>query len=116
MVYDWSLVRAWEKNRATGSGRSDSGLSDRQRRERAEADLAEMERDKAAGVLIVAEDARKVWGEQCANMRARLLSLPATAATRIEDGMTVAVREETLRSLVAEALAELSGVTEAVDA
>lgn len=83
--------------------------SDKARKERAEADLMEMKRDALAGTLLEAEDVRRTWGESLANMRAKLLSLPAKAAVQIEDGATLAEREDVIRSVVYEALEELSG-------
>ena len=71
--------------------------------------MAEMKRDALEGTLLEAEDVSRTWCEALANMRAKLLNLPAKAGVRIEDGMALAEREEIIREVVDEALEELSG-------
>ena len=107
VTYDWASVRAWETNRIAGSFEGEE--SDKARKLRAEADMAEMERDLQNGTLLQAEDVRKTWCGELANMRARLLSIPSKAAVRIEDGMALPVREDLIRDEIYEALEELSG-------
>lgn len=107
-THDWYAVLPWHLARISGSKPGQEPVTDRARRERAEADLAEMDRDRKAGVLLDAAQVERIWSEQCANMRAKLLSLPAKVAVRIDDGMSLAVREELLRDAIHEALAELS--------
>jgi len=68
-----------------------------------------MKRDAMDGTLLGREDVRRTWAEALANMRAKLLNLPAKGAVRMEDGMTLAEREEILMGIVCEALEELSG-------
>jgi hypothetical protein len=68
-----------------------------------------MKRDALEGTLLEAEDVEQTWSASLANMRAKLLSLPAKAAVQMEDGMTLAIREDIIRAAVYEALEELSG-------
>lgn len=105
-TYVWAEVLPWYIRLVSGSS-GDVDLDDKARKLKAEADLAEMEARKMAGELLEAAEVQGVWSDQCARMRAKLLCLPAVAALRLEDGMTVANRETVLRDAVHEALAEL---------
>jgi len=83
VTYDWQAVRTWEMDRVAGSGKDGDPLTDKQRKDRAEADMAEMDRDLQAGQLMETGAVRQTWSEECANMRARLLSIPSKAAVRL---------------------------------
>lgn len=80
------------------------------RRALALAELREMERDQKRGQLLPAADVRKVWAEQLAGLKDRLLALPdrlaASLAGRPEIEVRAALRdgiEDALRGLHAEA-------------
>lgn len=112
----WTEWRKAEREELEGLSRKGEDLTDRQRKERADADVAEMERDKMAAILLEADGVRRIWSEQCATMRARILSIPAKIAVQIEDGMPLAVREAMIRDEICEVLEELSGRTGDEDA
>ena len=84
-------------------------LSDRERKLKAEADMAEMEAAKLAGTLLEVSDVQKVWDGHISNCRARLLQIPSKAAVRIDEGMTIGEREGIVREIIHEALDELGG-------
>ena len=107
-VYVWPSVLARWTDRISGS-REGGEESNKARKEAADADMAEMKRDALAWTLLDAEDVRTTWAEALANIRAMLLSLPAKAAVQIEDGQTLAEREDLIRDVIHEALAELVG-------
>lgn len=54
------------------------------------------------------EDVETAWGDAILRMRSRLLSVPTRAAVTIHDGMAPGEREAVIRTLVYEALEELS--------
>ena len=84
-------------------------LKDRDRKVRAEADVAEMEAAKMAGSLVEVAVVQADLATRISNTRARLLQVPVKAALRLEDGMPVAAREELIRLEIHEALEELAG-------
>lgn len=108
----WSEVFPWYLAYQAGLS-SNGGNPDKDRLQRAEADLAEMKRDAMAGRLLEAEDVERVWSSTLASFRAKLLNLPAKVAVRIEDGMGIGEREALLRAEVNEALEELVRTTDA---
>lgn len=105
-TYNWAEVCEWQDSLEEKNG---GNPDDRARKLCAEADIAEMERDAMAGKYLLVSDVRKEWATAIGNCRARLLSIPAKAALRIEDGMNVAQREAVVRDEIYEALTELSG-------
>lgn len=105
-TYVWSEVLAWWLDRISGS-REGAEATSKARKESAEADLAEMKRDALQGTLLEVEDVRATWADALARVRAKLLAIPSKAAVRMEDGQALAVREEIIRDMVHEALAEL---------
>lgn len=106
ITYDWAAVDAWRTRRTTGSGEG-AEATGKARKEAADADLAEMKRDAMAGTLLEAEDVRRGLADMVARMRAKLLTLPAKVAVRIEEGQPLAVREDFIQEVIYEALAEL---------
>jgi phage terminase Nu1 subunit (DNA packaging protein) len=70
---------------------------ERQRLVCAQADVAEMDRDRKRGDLVSRPEAERVWSQHVLQVRARLLSLPAHARTRGLDPRAVAVIEELVR-------------------
>lgn len=87
------------------------GKGDRDRKLKAEADLAVMERDLQAGRLQLVADAEAKWGAALASMRARLLSIPSKVGALITREMTEAQRSDVVRSEIYEALEALSTPT-----
>ena len=81
---------------------------DRERKLRAEADLAEIERDKARGLLVeVAEVERQVVADY-ARVRARLLSVPTKLAPMMVGMKSAPQARSMIEAHIHEALAELS--------
>ena len=106
--YVWSEFWAWlNPNLAP----DDAGGDDKKRRERAEADLAELKRDQVAGSLIDRAGAVRVWSTYLGRLQQNLLGYGGRVAPRLADGQTLAERQElldremhaSLRELVAEA-------------
>lgn len=86
----------------------DDYATHRARLTKAKADMAEMEREQMANALIPAADVERAWIEVVANMRAKMLSIPTTAAADAQAAPTLAEAKQVLKVRVNEALAELS--------
>lgn len=105
--YVWSECRAVRDAHLTqGAG---GELSHGDRLKKIKADDAELDLALKQGSLADAVKVREVWACECAAMRARLLSIPATAAVKISPSMTQAQREGIIREDIYEALESLSG-------
>lgn len=87
---------------------ADDYATHRARLTKAKADMAEMEREQMANALIPASDVERAWIEVVANMRAKMLSIPTTAAADAQAAPTLAEAKQVLKVKVNEALAELS--------
>ena len=96
-VYDWPLVLAWRDARISGFRGSGSDLSDKERKLRAEADLAEMEAAKEAGQLLDANEVQQAWEAFLSRLKVNLDGLPDRAAPLIEDGMNLAEKIAAIR-------------------
>lgn len=106
-TYVWADVLAWYV--AFVSGSQGGELSHSERLKKVQADDKELDLAVKRGQLLLAEDVRTVWANECAAMRARLLSIPATAALKIDPSHTQAQREAIIRRDIHEALESLSG-------
>lgn len=84
-------------------------MTHRERLNKAKADDAELDLAVKLGQLLPSEKVREQWAEECAAMRARLLSIPSTAALKIDGDMDQAQREGIIRKEIFEALEMLSG-------
>lgn len=104
--YVWSECRAFEK--AQMSQARDGGEDHGERLKKVKADEAEVNFAVKMGSLLVATDVRETWANECAAMRARLLSIPASAALKIDPHMTQAQREDVIRRDIYEALESLA--------
>lgn len=87
---------------------ADDYATHRARLTKAKADMAEMEREQMANALIPAADVEMAWIEVVANMRAKLLAIPTTAAADTQAAPTLAEAKQVLKVKVNEALSELS--------
>lgn len=109
--YVWADVLPWYVAYISGSRKAGDPLSDRDRKLKAEADLAEMEAAKEAGRLLDADETARAWGDFLSRLKVNLDGLPDRAAPLVEDGMNLAekiaaIRRETnsvRRDIVAEA-------------
>ena len=108
-VYDWAEVKAWYVGYVSPSGASNDE-SDKARKLRAEADIAEMQAQEMAGNLLNRSEAILAWSAFLGRMKDNLLGYAGRVAPRIEDGMILAEREavlnkemhQVLRDVVAE--------------
>jgi phage terminase Nu1 subunit (DNA packaging protein) len=96
VTYDWPTVLAWRDDRISGA-KAGPDLTDRERKLRAEADLAEMEAAKMAGDLLDAQDVGREWGGFLSRLKVNLDGLPNRAAQGIEQGMILAEIEAVIR-------------------
>ena len=78
------------------------------RKERALAQLKELEFDQKAGAVVSVGEVAKLVGEEYARVRTRLLSLPSERAPAIFRLKSAAEVEAVLRSAIVEALEELT--------
>lgn len=63
--------------------KSRSNSADRERREKAEADLAEAKAAKVKGELVPAADAEATWTGICRDIRSGLLAVPSRVRARV---------------------------------
>jgi phage terminase Nu1 subunit (DNA packaging protein) len=107
-LYVWDAVLAWHMGRISGSG-SEEPLNHGDRLKKVKADDAELDLAVKLGTLMEVNKVRESWANQCAAMRGRLLSIPSTAAVKIDPSHTQAQREEIIRKDIYEALENLAG-------
>jgi phage terminase Nu1 subunit (DNA packaging protein) len=110
-AYDWTKVRGWWETRISCSfaGGGAGVMSHGERLKKIQADDAELDLALKLKTLVRADLVREVYANELASMRARLLSIPATAAMRINDTHTQAQREAIIRKDIYEALTSLTG-------
>ena len=108
------VVQAYVKFLREKSVNTDVGADDyaaqRTRLTKAKADMAEMEKDQMASVLIPAEDVGDAWETMASNMRAKMLSLPAKIATSVFVAEDVSETKRIIKEQIHEALSELSAI------
>ena len=107
-TYDWQAVLAWRDRRSSGSN-DPAQLSHADRLKKVQADDAELDLAVKQKTLMEASRVREVWSKSKAAVRARLLSIPSTAAVRIDPSHTQAQREVIIRKDIYEALELLAG-------
>ncbi len=81
----------------SGLSQDDQPLTDRQRKDRADADLAEMERDREAENLLDAQDVRRTWEGFLGRLKENLLGLGDRCAPEIQPEHTLAERIAIIR-------------------
>ena len=116
-VYDFASVLPWYVARVSGSRGGDGDLSDREREQRANADMAEMKAQEMAGFLVNAQEVQRGWTDFLTRLRTNLMGFPARLVDRLEGARDV--REKlatgnremaaTLRDIVAEIEASGAG-------
>lgn len=87
----------------------------RTRKMNAEAQIAEIELQKAQKLLVRADDVEKVWTLVLFAVRAKLLAIPSKSAPLLALEKDVAVIKDILDNAVGEALDELARYDPAVD-
>ena len=105
-TYDWDLVRGWWEARISGS-EGDGKKTGKARKDEADADMAEMNRDLQAGNLLERQDVVRTWTAFLGRLRDHLLGLPDRAAPEVLEGMALAERIAVLRKHVNHALREV---------
>jgi len=98
--YVWSEVLPWYVAYVSGLAQGKSGggeLSDKDRKLKGEADIAEMEAAEMAGKLVWAKDVRKHLNEFLSRLNASMDGYPDRAAEGLADGMILAERVAVLR-------------------
>jgi phage terminase Nu1 subunit (DNA packaging protein) len=112
--YDPAAVGGWLRARiAADFGVSQDGQvfnfeSERARKMKHDADLAEMEAAEKRGELIRADAVQRQWTDILASVRAKLLALPTKLASRTAPPDRLTVVEAEARKIVHEALTEMS--------
>lgn len=81
---------------------------ERTRLTKAQADERELIVERLKRTLIPAADVERVWGDMLASMRAKLIGIPSKAATQVIAAADRLEAENILRTMIYEALAELS--------
>lgn len=101
VAFDWVKT-----NKLTPRG------GDRERKLRAEADLAEIERDKARGLLVEVTEVEKAMVEEFTRARTKLLAVPSKLAPQMVGLKSAPQARAMIEAHIWEALRELSGEIE----
>lgn len=108
--YVWAEVLPWYVAFVSGSKDGDEDSSHSARKDRADADIAEMKRDLMAGNLVDAMEVQRGWVDFLTRLRANLMGFPGRLVDRLESArdvrekLAIGNREmaATLREIVAE--------------
>lgn len=108
--YVWAEVKPWWIARESGSRTAAGDPTDREREQKAKADIAEMEAASMAGTYIPRAAAVSEWTAFLGRLKESIRGIALRVAPRIEDGMILGEREamiqrevdQTLRDVVAE--------------
>jgi len=107
-------IQAYVKFLREKAVNSDVGADDyavqRTRLTKAKADMAEMEKDQMANVLIPANDVADAWEAMVSNMRAKMLSIPTKVAASVFAANDVADAKNILKEQINEGLSELAAI------
>jgi len=97
-----------EAESAPNPSEGESYFSARERRERAEADIKELEAGKMRGDLLPTADVQAAWSEMVISARAILLALPARLAQKLSMESDPINCEQAMREVIDQALGQLS--------
>lgn len=111
-TYVWKECLPWYVAYVSGSKGGAEAGSDRARREKAEADMAEMEARKMAGELLERKPAILAWINFLGRLKDNLLGYSGRVAPRLEDGMVLAEREAVLNREMHQVLRDVVAETE----
>lgn len=98
--YVWAEVLPWYLAFMSGSLGGDKGgksLSDKDRKLKGEADIAEMEAAEMAGELLRKKDVQATWVAFLSRLNSAMDGYPDRAADQLADGMGLAERVAVLR-------------------
>ena len=84
-----------------------TGQKERQRLQRAKADIAEIKAQEAKGGLVTVEDVERQWVEAVTRFKQRMFSIPSRAATTLAAETDPVVIQEKLNTLIEQACLEL---------
>jgi len=105
--YVWAEVRAWDKARLSQAGTDEN---DRNRKERLQADLLQLELNELSSKLVRTEEVEESRVEAYSRVRSRLLAVPSRLAGRLVDGLTREERQAMAEDEIHQALLELSRI------
>ena len=104
--YDWPLVLAWYVARVSGPA-SGSDLSDKEREQKAKADIAEMEAYAMAGKTLDRAEAIAGWQAFLGRLKESIRGISLRVAPRLEDGMLVGEREAVIQKEIDQTLRDV---------
>lgn len=104
--YVWSEFWTWLGPDLSQNGDRE-GSDDKRRKEKAEADIAEMKRDQLAGTLVDAQEVRAAYCDFLARLRTNIRGLPDRLVPRLEEGSTLQERLSLAKELVDELLRDV---------
>lgn len=111
-VFDLADVVTWRQERAVEQALGDTSTLSideaRRRKVSAEAAMMELDLSKRRGEVVEIADVAEMVGEDYANVRAKLLSLPAKLAPVLATESDIAACQGLLEAGISEALDELS--------
>lgn len=109
-TYPWPSCRVWRDEQLKAIGRReavpDGEGEARARKLSAEAQLAELNLERARGELVPIRDVERVWGLVLDRLRARLLAAPGKWAPRL--GLPIAQAQVKLEDVVRELITDLA--------
>lgn len=105
--YVWAECHKAEKAENDGLSQGEEALTDRMRKDKADADMAEMDRDQQAGNLLDGSEVRRIWIAFLGRLKDNLLGLADRCAPEIEDGQTLAERIAVMRRHVNRSLRDV---------
>lgn len=112
-TYVWSEILPWYMGFMSGPVAGQGGdLNDKERKAKADADIAEMNAAKMRGNLIDAEEAQKVWEAFLASFKTTAQGFHQRVAPMLEDGMILAERQAVLQEQINGLLRTLVAVAE----
>lgn len=111
---DWILPKAGEINVLKAGAPSDYE-TERTRKMKADADIAEIQLAKLQGTLCLTEDVTKAWETVLQACKAKLLSTPTKTAPLLANQDNVSAIQLILEEQIKEALSELANYQPAID-
>ena len=104
--YVWSEFWTWLNPDLSHAGAAQD-MDDKRRKDKADADIAELRRDQLAGTLVDAQETRAAYCDFLARLRTNLRGLPDRLIPRLEEGDTLQERLSIAKSLVDETLRDV---------
>ncbi len=102
------LFRYYRETKEDNRKLEETVIREKLRQQRADSDMAEMERDKMRGDSIASYDVKRAWEAVVVATKQKILAIPSKAESRHVDGMTAKQLRAMLDVEVREALEEMS--------